>query len=73
MSATSESHPQPVYAVPEQPRDLTDQDLVFISEYTGQSADKLRHNIMHVWQQAKQKASKIDVTIVAAADLCMHI
>ena len=45
------------YTVTEEPRDLPDDDLCFISEYTGEKdLDKLRAHVVAVWRSVKDKA-----------------
>ena len=45
------------YTVTEEPRDLSDEDLSFLSEYTGQKdLDKLRAHVVGVWRSVKDKA-----------------
>ena len=44
------------YATPEQPNKLSDDDLHFLSLYTGQKdLDKLREHVLKVWRSLKDQ------------------
>lgn len=55
MSSAGPPIPQPIYEIPEEPRELTAKDLTFISKYTGRSAEFLQRHILDVWAAAKKK------------------
>lgn len=42
------------YSTPEQPKHVTDEDLLFLSLYSGQKdLDKLRQHVIKVWRSVK--------------------
>lgn len=43
------------YEVSDQPPELSDQDLAFISSYTGKDLDELRVHVISVWRAVKAK------------------
>ena len=53
LDDVTESQPYP-YATPEQPKKLSDQDLKFLSLYTGErDLDKLRAHVFAIWRSVK--------------------
>ena len=53
LEDVTESRPYP-YATPEQPKELSDQDLKFLSLYTGETdLDKLRAHVFAIWRSVK--------------------
>lgn len=53
LDDASESQPYP-YATPEQPKELSDRDLKFLSLYTGErDLDKLRAHVFAIWRSVK--------------------
>ena len=47
------------YAVTEEPRSLSDEDLAFLSRYTGvKDLDKLRKHVLEVWRSVKAQARR---------------
>ena len=53
LDDASESQPYP-YATPEQPKELSDKDLKFLSLYTGErDLDKLRAHVFVIWRSVK--------------------
>ncbi|DBB15770.1 hypothetical protein WJX82_007217 [Trebouxia sp. C0006] len=56
MSSAQAPFSEPVYATPKEPRELTAEDLAFISKYTGRPAETLRRHILDVWNSAKKQA-----------------
>ena len=54
---------QPHYSVTDKPRQLDDEDMAFIVEYTnGGQVAALREHVLRVWQRAKQEVVPISVT-----------
>jgi hypothetical protein len=48
--------PEYPYETPDEPRKLTDDDLAFLSRYTGEKdLDKLRNHVISVWKSVKSK------------------
>ena len=43
------------YEISDQPRHLTADDLSFLAEYTGKSADVLRPHVYSVWRSTKEQ------------------
>ncbi len=59
---------QPHYPVSNTPRQLDDDDMAFIVEYTkGGPVDALREHVLRVWQRAKLEVRTFSVY---AADWC---
>ena len=64
---------QPHYPVTDKPRQLDDEDMAFIVEYTnGGQVAALRQHVLRVWQRAKQEVVPISVTTFDAttSQLC---
>ena len=55
MSSAQAPFPEPIYATSSEPRELTSEDLAFISKYTGRPAETLRRHILDVWNSAKKQ------------------
>lgn len=55
--ASEPQQPSPYpYATPDQPRQLTDEDLTLLSHYTGEEdLDKLREHVLSIWKAVKAK------------------
>lgn len=55
--ASSQEHTNPYpYATPDEPRDISDEDLAYLSRYTGEKdLDKLRAQVITVWKSVKSK------------------
>lgn len=54
-SKTKQRNPYP-YATPEEPRDLSDDDLSLLSQYTGEKdLEKLREHVLTIWRNVKSK------------------
>ncbi len=53
--ATKQQNPYP-YATPEEPRNLSDDDLSLLSQYTGEKdLGKLREHVLTIWRNVKSK------------------
>ncbi len=64
MSSAQAPFSEPVYATPKEPRELTAEDLAFISKYTGRPAETLRRHILDVWNSAKKQVSPANVFVL---------
>ena len=59
LDDVTESQPYP-YATPEQPKELSDQDLKFLSLYTGErDLNKLRAHVFAIWRSVKDTVGLI--------------
>lgn len=56
MSDGPKQHNSYPYATPEQPRNITDDDLSLLSQYTGEKdLEKLRQHVLTIWRNVKSK------------------
>ena len=46
---------QKYYKTTDEPRELTCDDLAFVSQYTGKSPDDLRQHVINVWRTTKEQ------------------
>ncbi len=56
---------EPVYATPKEPRQLTAEDVAFISKYTGRPAEALRRHILDVWSSAKKQVDPAHFVVLS--------
>ncbi len=65
MSSAQPPIPDPVHASPKEPRQLTAEDLAFISKYTGRPAEALRRHILDVWSSAKKQVDPAHFVVLS--------
>ena len=62
------------YAVSEEPRELSEQDLAFLSAYTGQKdMQKLQEHVVSVWRTVKAQSWVYCCIQVRGGCLCQHV
>ena len=66
MSSAQAPFPEPVYATPKEPRELTGEDLAFISKYTGRPQETLRRHILDVWDSAKKQVDSAHFAVLSS-------
>ena len=55
------THQHTIYAVSDNPRELTPADLAFVCQYTGKSSDTVLPHVLEVWRDTKKQARAVHV------------